>query len=1767
MNESEMRRVFDTLVEHVVCYDRQMNIRWANRAACDSVGLHAGEIVRGKCHELWAGADEPCPDCPVTRAMATGRMHEVEKRTPDGRAWFVRAYPMTDDDGTITGGVELTLEIMGQRQTQEAYRAVVDHSLQGLVVIQDMRIVFANQAMAEISGYCVEEILAAPSKVLQDFIHPEDREMVWKSHQARLHGEPLPDRYAFRIIRKDGAVRWLEIHTSRVEYQGRSAIQAACIDVTQRIQAEEALRASERRTLALLEAMPDLMFRVDADGTFLDYKQGEDGVLYVPSEEFLGRTLVEVLPAEMAEAAMQYLKRTLQSGETQTFEYQLPMPDGCVHDFECRLVACGEREVLAIIRNITDRKRTEQLGKVQRDVAVTLSSLSNLKEGLQYCVEAAVNIAQMDCGGIYSRDDSTGDFGLKVHLGWSEAFVASASFHPADSQCAHIIMQGEPVYTTQVGLGVPLGPVQRREGLRAVAIIPIKDEGRVVACMNVASRGVDKIPQWSRVALETIAAQMGSAISRLKAREALQESERRFRSLIEQNTDAVFCYEYDPPIATDLPVEEQVKRLYDGVLVECNDVCARSYGASRAAGVVGKRLTDLFGTVPGSLEELFRAMIQAGYRAFDVEGVEKLPDGRERYYLNHGYGVVVDGKLLRVWGTFRDITDHVQAQRRLRELQDIVNRSSMLVFVWCVAPGQWPVEFVSSNVEQVLGYTPDDFAAGRVRWPDITHPDDVPRLEAEVAHHLERGQREWSQEYRLITKSGQIRWVEDQNLALRDDDGQVSRIQSIVVDVTERKLAEDALRYRLEFEELVAGISNTFVNLPVDDIDRGIKQTLTRIGCFVDVDRSYVVVLHDNGTRLSQVYEWCAEGIESYKDHAQGLEIARFPWTVEQFVEGDALNVPCVGDLQGEATQAREAMEAAGVKSLLGIPIVIGGTLFGFLGFAAVRRQRTWSSDEVSLVKIVAQVFANALERKRSAEALQKRLAFETLLSHLSAAFINLATEDINAEIERWMGQIGEFLQIDRSTIIHVPSDSGDIMTTHSWAAPDLDAAPAMLRRGEFTWFIEQLAKGEPLVFSALEDSPGDAASERRYCEKQGMKSVVAIPVVTSGLTLGAVVFSSMRKQREWSDELVQRLRLVGEIFANALLRKHAEESLLASEERFRSIFENAVLGLYRTTLDGRILMANPSLVRMLGCSCLEEVAALNVEKKGFWPGYSRQDFKERIEAAGQVAGLESAWRRRDGTALFVRENARAVRDERGRTLYYEGTVEDITEWKRTERALRESERRYRELYEGSRDGSCSVDMEGRILDCNSVFLNMLGYGKDEIHALTYEDITPVRWHAFEQHIIQSQVLTRGYSDVYEKEYVHQDGTIFPVELRTYLDRDSDGRPVGMWAFVRDISERKKAEAALRISERNYREIFNAASEAIFVHDPLTGVILDVNETTVRMLGYCRREILRRTVGELSADEPAYSQQKVLERIVKATDQNAQLFEWLLRRKDGSPLWVEVNLKSVIIGGQRRVLAGVRDITDRKRAETEAQKHLTELTRAWHANTLGEMASGLAHELNQPLCAILNYSSGCLRMMRRKHFSVETVRSSIEQIAGQAERAADIIKHIRSLMARRDPQRAELDLNTLVVDVMDMLRSEAAKREAVMISRFARHLPAIAGNAVELEQVVLNLLRNALEAMNDPDVTQRRLTVSTSVRPDGAVQVAVSDTGRGFSAELAEKIFDSFFTTKEEGLGIGLSLSRRIIETHGGRLWAESDGVSGATFTFTLPFEGVDRGK
>ena len=196
-------------------------------------------------------------------------------------------------------------------------------------------------------------------------------------------------------------------------------------------------------------------------------------------------------------------------------------------------------------------------------------------------------------------------------------------------------------------------------------------------------------------------------------------------------------------------------------------------------------------------------------------------------------------------------------------------------------------------------------------------------------------------------------------------------------------------------------------------------------------------------------------------------------------------------------------------------------------------------------------------------------------------------------------------------------------------------------------------------------------------------------------------------------------------------------------------------------------------------------------------------------------------------------------------------------------------------------------------------------------------------------------------------------------------------------------------------------------------------------------------------------------------------------------------------------------------------------------------------------------------------MTRAKTADSSKLTYAMEQIAFQTNRAGEIIKHIRSLVSKREPQRYSLDVNDVIREVVNMEKAEAGQRGVSIKTKLGKSMPLILADKIEVEQVILNLVRNGFEAMSDTEVGRRKITIQTSRVGSDSIQVAVRDTGKGLSPEDPEKVFDSFFTTKPDGLGIGLSLSRSIIEAHGGRLWAESNPDCGASFLFTLPVKGV----
>ena len=392
----------------------------------------------------------------------------------------------------------------------------------------------------------------------------------------------------------------------------------------------------------------------------------------------------------------------------------------------------------------------------------------------------------------------------------------------------------------------------------------------------------------------------------------------------------------------------------------------------------------------------------------------------------------------------------------------------------------------------------------------------------------------------------------------------------------------------------------------------------------------------------------------------------------------------------------------------------------------------------------------------------------------------------------------------------------------------------------------------------------------------------------------------------------------------NILARKRAEEGLRESEAKYSAVVQQAKDGVV-IIQDNLAQFVNPALAAILGYA-RDEIEGMPFIRHV--APESRDQVAGRVEA--RIAGedvppvYEAKLLRKDGTTIDAELSANVVQ-YRGKPADL-GLIRDIAERKKSEKVLRESEAKYRRLHESIMDAFARVDMAGRILEVNRAYQSMLGYSEEELRRLTYNDLTPEKWHAMEARIIEEQVMGQGYSQVYEKEYRKKDGAVFPVELRAFLLRDDAGQAVGMWAIVRDITERRKGEESLRQSEERMRLFFERQLVGMAITSPEKGW-LQVNEKLCEMLGYSREELARMTWPELTYPDDLAADVAQFNRLL-AGEIDEYVLEKRFVRKEGTVVYTILSVGCVRRpdGSVDYVLAVLEDITERKRAEEALRK-------------------------------------------------------------------------------------------------------------------------------------------------------------------------------------------------------------------------------------------------
>jgi PAS domain S-box-containing protein len=557
-------------------------------------------------------------------------------------------------------------------------------------------------------------------------------------------------------------------------------------------------------------------------------------------------------------------------------------------------------------------------------------------------------------------------------------------------------------------------------------------------------------------------------------------------------------------------------------------------------------------------------------------------------------------------------------------------------------------------------------------------------------------------------------------------------------------------------------------------------------------------------------------------------------------------------------------------------------------------------------------------------------------------------------------------------------------------------------------------------------------------------------------------------------------------------------------------------------------------------------------------------DRSQSIVASGEPGETEARLRRFDGAFRWFLLRWCPVAHTSGTPSAWCGLAVDIDDRKREDVALRaalkRSEARKAAILDSALDCIVTIDHEGRITEFNSAAERTFRYQRDDVVGrMLAEVIIPPSLR--EQHRRGlARYLATGEERVLgrrvEMTAIRADGREFPVELA--ITRIPADGPPSFTGYLRDITARKHAEAAYRRSEAFLAEGQRLSMTGSFVWR------LDTDDITFsaelrRIFAFedGAPVTLERIADRVHPDDLPLVAEKIALARAGGVDHD---YEVRLRMPDESVKYLRTYAHPTRRPeGHVEFVGAMQDITERRRAEEALNKARSELAHVARLTTLGALTASIAHEVNQPLSGIITNASTCLRMLDADPPNVAGARETAERTIRDGNRASDVIARLRALFARRSAATEAVNLNDATREVIALSLSELRGGGVTFRADLADDLPSITGDRVQLQQVVLNLLRNAADAMRGVEDRPKQLVIRTERDSGDRVRLTVQDTGVGFDPAVVDRLFDAFYTTKATGMGIGLSVSRSIIENHGGRLWAEANDGPGASFSFSLP--------
>ena len=806
-------------------------------------------------------------------------------------------------------------------------------------------------------------------------------------------------------------------------------------------------------------------------------------------------------------------------------------------------------------------------------------------------------------------------------------------------------------------------------------------------------------------------------------------------------------------------------------------------------------------------------------------------------------------------------------------------------------------------------------------------------------------------------------------------------------------------------------------------------------------------------------------------------------------------------------------------------------------------------------------------ERKRAEAARRAHVWFLESLDRIHRAM--QGTRDLGRMLDAVLAEVLEIFRCDRA-LVSVTGIRGETSWCRRLAIrlrpgcehPDKAGVEYIADRDTHAMRMEVRAAGRPVQL-VLGSVPEHVA---RVHAHYGAQSVLSVSIDPKYERLDDDHFyyftvDECSVARVWTAEEMRLFEEIGHRLADALGGLIALRNLQESESRLEAAQRIAHVGWWeRDYATGRVSLSDEAC-RIFG------VPPLDLPQwQERWVSLIHPEDREKTAAASEIAlrggpryDVEYRVVRPDGMVRVVHSQGDVTRDGSDRPVRQFGVMQDITELRQSEDQLAEVKERFRVLAESSLTGIYLTEQD-RFTYVNPALAKMFGYEVEEVVGrlgstdLTCPDDRP---------LVAQNMRRRLEGEVEEMRYefrgLRKDGSVFPVEV--HGRRIEHGGRIGVLGTLVDNTERRRAEDELRASEARFRTFVDHATDAFFLLDEQL-VVVDVNRQACENLRWSRGELIGMHPREFDVDLDELSIARLAQR---AGAGEIISFETRHRRKDGTTFPVEIRTGTFKQDGEIFYLALARDISERKLVEEKLrekddalQMARTELERMARLTTLGELTTSIAHEVSQPLGAMVASAGACARWLAAHPPAMAEARSALDNIVADGKRAREVIARIRALTKRQAPRMDLLDLNLKILEVLALTEHEVRGQHIVVRTQLDRTLPGVMGDRVRLQQVLLNLILNAIEAMSAVNIRSRELTIISRADGSNAV-VEVRDSGIGLDPDRAEQVFEAFYTTKAEGIGIGLSISRSIVEAHGGRLWATPNEPHGAVFRFSLP--------